>query len=137
MTRTANKATSATPPIEPVPADHLTLDPANANLGTDRGRSTVTRSLEEYGAGRSILADKHGTVIEGNKTLEAARKLGLPVRVVESAGNELVVVRRTDLALDEGDRARRLAYLDNRSSELGLEWNLEQLLADLAGGIDL
>ncbi len=118
-------------------ADELTLDPANANRGTDRGRSTVTESLEECGAGRSILADKNGMIIAGNKTLEAARKLGLPIRVVESAGNELVVVRRTDLALDEGDRARRLAYLDNRSSELGLEWDLEQLLADLAGGIDL
>lgn len=128
--------TDKTQPEHLSPED-LTLDPANANRGTDRGRSTVTQSLEECGAGRSILADKHGTVIAGNKTLEAARKLGLPIRVVESAGNELVVVRRTDLALDEGDRARRLAYLDNRSSELGLEWNLEQLLADLAGGVDL
>ena len=67
----------------------------------------------------------------------AARKLGLPVRVVESTGDELVVVRRTDLALEEGDRARRLAYADNRSSELGLEWDLEQLLRDLEAGFDL
>lgn len=137
MSRVANKDTSATPAIEQVPIDSLTLDPDNANRGTDRGRSTVTQSLEECGAGRSILADKHGTIIAGNKTLEAARKLGLPIRVVESAGDELVVVRRTDLALDEGDRARRLAYLDNRSSELGLEWDLEQLVRDLEAGFDI
>jgi DNA modification methylase len=123
-------------PKEPVPTDDLTLDPTNANRGTERGRETVARSLEECGAGQSILADRNGTVIAGNKTLEAARKLGLPVRVVETAGDELLVVKRTDLALDEGDRARRPAYLDNRSSELGLEWDLEQLRADLAGGVD-
>jgi DNA modification methylase len=57
--------------------------------------------------------------------------------VVETAGDELLVVKRTDLALDDGDRARRLAYADNRSSELGLEWDLEQLLRDLEAGFDL
>ncbi len=33
--------------------------------------------------------------------------------------------------------ARRLAYLDNRSSELGLEWDLDQLVRDLDAGFDL
>jgi DNA modification methylase len=137
MPRVTNKDTSTSLRIEQGPTDDLTLDPTNANRGTERGRETVVQSLQECGAGRSILADRNGTVIAGNKTLEAARKLGLPVRVVETAGDELLVVKRTDLALDEGDRARRLAYLDNRSSELGLEWDLEQLRADLAGGVDL
>jgi DNA modification methylase len=123
--------------MTPSSPDDLTLDPQNANRGTARGRETVTKSLEECGAGRSILADRHGVILAGNKTFTAARELGLPIRVVESAGDELVVVKRTDLALDEDDRARRLAYLDNRSSELGLEWDLEQLRADLARGIDL
>ena len=82
--------------------DDLGADPANANKGTDKGRALVAQSLLECGAGRSILADKDGTVIAGNKTLEAARKLGLPVRVVESTGEELVVVRRTDLDLGTG-----------------------------------
>jgi DNA modification methylase len=76
-------------------------------------------------------------VIAGNKTLEAARKLGLPVRTIETDGQELVVLRRSDLDLASDEKARRLAYLDNRASELGLAWDLDQLLADLEGGVDL
>ena len=63
----------------------LKLDPHNANRGTDRGRRAVADSLAECGAGRSILVDRDGTVIAGNKTLEAAQALGLPVRVVETS----------------------------------------------------
>jgi DNA modification methylase len=118
-------------------ADRLKPDPANANKGTDKGRALVEASLTECGAGRSILADRDGTVIAGNKTLEAARTLGLPIRVIETAGDELVVVQRTDLSLTDGPKARRLAYLDNRAGELGLSWDNEQMLADLRAGIDL
>ena len=117
--------------------DGLGLDPANANKGTERGRALVEASLQECGAGRSILADRDGTIIAGNKTLEAARKLGLPVRIIDSAGEELVVVRRSDLKLGADERARRLAYLDNRAGEVGLDWDIEQLLGDLEAGIDL
>jgi site-specific DNA-methyltransferase (adenine-specific) len=118
-------------------ADRLKPDPANANKGTDKGRALVEASLTECGAGRSILADRDGTVIAGNKTLEAARTLGLPIRVIETAGDELVVVQRTDLSLTDGEKARRLAYLDNRAGELGLLWDNEQMLADLRAGVDL
>lgn len=117
----------------------LKPDPHNANKGTDRGRKAVVASIEECGAGRSILVDRDGTVIAGNKTLEAAQAMGLPVRVVESSGDELVVVQRTDLVLDDAEdqRARRLAYLDNRAGQLGLEWDTDQILADLEAGVDL
>ena len=77
--------------------EELRVDPENANRGTDRGRELVVSSLEECGAGRSILADRDGVVIAGNKTLEAARTLGLPVKTIETDGSELIVVRRSDL----------------------------------------
>jgi hypothetical protein len=38
----------------------LIADDKNANKGTDRGRKMVKQSLDDYGAGRSILIDKHG-----------------------------------------------------------------------------
>ena len=44
----------------------LKFDPQNANKGTDRGRKALAASLSEFGAGRSILVDKHGSVIAGN-----------------------------------------------------------------------
>ncbi len=112
----------------------LKPDPKNANKGTDRGRKAVAESLAKYGAGRSILADKHGRIVAGNKTFEAASKNGGRIRVVETDGEELVVVQRTDLDLDS-KKGRELAIADNRSSEVGLEWDpgiLKELDADLS-----
>jgi len=34
-------------------------------------------------------------------------------------------------------RARRMAWRDNRSSEVGLSWDIDQLLADVTAGVDL
>ena len=56
----------------------LTPDPQNANKGTERGVEMLEQSLRSYGAGRSLLIDKNGVVIAGNKTLEAAASIGLP-----------------------------------------------------------
>lgn len=114
------------------------LDKHNANKGTDRGRKLVESSLRDLGAGRSIVADKHGEIIAGNKTYEAAEKLGLSVREIETDGTELVVVRRTDLDLSEPiGKARRLAYADNRAGEVGLDWNTAVLKEDLDAGLDV
>jgi hypothetical protein len=64
--------------------------------------------------------------IAGNKTLEAARGLGVTKTiVVPTTGQELVVVQRTDLDLASDATARELAVADNRASELGLEWHTD------------
>jgi hypothetical protein len=106
-------------------------DNRNANSGTERGRAMVEESLRRYGAGRSILADRHGRIIAGNTTHEAAVDIGLTEAiVVKTDGTRLVVVQRTDLDLDE-PAARALAVADNRSAEVGLSWNPD-VLADLA-----
>jgi len=75
------------------------------------------------GAGRSIVADRHGRVIAGNKTWEEAKALGLPLRLVRTDGRSLVAVQRQDLDLTRDDRARELALADNRITELDLEWD--------------
>lgn len=113
--------------------DDLIQDGRNANAGTDRGRAAVRSSLEELGAGRSVVVDRAGTVIAGNKTVEAAAAIGLPIRVVETDGSELVVVQRRDLSLAErAGTARRLAYADNRAGELGLSWDAAIVAEDAA-----
>lgn len=116
---------------------NLTQDKKNANKGTARGRELLKHSLTELGAGRSILADKHGNIIAGNKTFEQAQAMGLKVREIETSGDELVVVKRNDLDLYEGTKARELAYADNRVAEIDLSWDAENIAADLAAGIDL
>ena len=121
------------PKTIPTALSELTLDDRNANRGTRRGRRALADSLKVYGPGRSVLVDRNGTVIAGNKTVEQARALGLPVRVVATTGNELIAVRRDDLDLTRDPRARGLALADNRVGELDLDWDpavLEQHRAD-------
>jgi hypothetical protein len=115
----------------------LRPDPKNANKGTGRGRFMVDQSLREYGAGRSILADKNGVVIAGNKTLEAAKQAGLKIKEIHTDGKELVAVVRDDLDLANDPEARELAYADNRSSEVGLDWDKEQLIEDMDAAVEL
>ena len=115
----------------------LTPDASNANKGTERGRYALETSLRKYGAGRSILIDRQGRIIAGNKTAETAADVGIDdVIIVQTDGRQLVAVQRTDLDLDSKE-ARELAYADNRVAELDLSFDPEQLLADLQAGVDL
>ena len=116
----------------------LRPDDRNANAGTERGRAMVEASLRRFGAGRSILVDRHGHIIAGNTTHEAAIDIGLTDAViVKTDGRKLVVVQRTDLDIDS-PAGRALAVADNRTSEVGLSWD-PGVLADLAAdeAIDL
>ncbi len=118
--------------------EDITPDAKNANLGTERGRFLLEKSFRELGAGRSVVTDAEGRMIGGNKALEIAEELGLPIEVIQTDGSMLVVVQRTDLDLsDDLGRARKLAYFDNRTSEIGLAWSAEQIVADLDTGVDL
>ena len=102
----------------------LKFDDQNANLGTARGRGMIEDSLQKYGAGRSILLDKNNKIICGNKTAEVAGGIGLEnVRIIETTGDEIIAVKRTDLDLDKGGAARELAIADNRTAEVGIEWD--------------
>lgn len=109
----------------------LALDNENANQGTNRGKQLLKESLEKLGAGRSIVCDRNGTILAGNKTYEQAQALGIPIELIHTQGDRLVAVVREDLDLDEDDRARLLAYSDNRISELDLSWSVDQLLSDV------
>ncbi len=115
----------------------LQSDPHNANRGTDRGRSALERSLREYGAGRAVLIDRQGRVIAGNKTVEQAKRLHLPLRVIKTDGQHLIAVQREDLDLATDPRAKALALADNRVGELDLEWDLAMLRELHASGLDL
>lgn len=115
----------------------LIPDHSNANKGTERGRYALEASLRQYGAGRSILLDKNGRIIAGNKTAEVAADVGLEdVVIVQTDGKQIVAVQRTDLDIDSAE-GRGLAYADNRVGELSLDWDAEQVLADLNAGVDL
>jgi hypothetical protein len=105
----------------------IKLDEKNANRGTKRGREFIEGSLKKYGLGRSILLDKDGNVIAGNKTLEAFRAAGgKEIVVVGTQGDALIAVQREDLTIDS-KKGRSLAIADNRASEIDLDWDSEML----------
>jgi len=116
--------------------DKLTPDNLNANAGTQRGQGALEHSLRTFGAGRSVLVDKDDRIIAGNKTVETAGSIGMmDAVVVETKGDQIVVVKRTDISLDSPE-GRGLAIADNRAGELNLEWN-QDVLAELGEDIDL
>jgi len=127
--------------VRRVKISDLRPDPNNANQGTERGGYMLAASMEQTGAGRSIVIDGKGYVVAGNKTLEAAAELGIEdVLVVQSDGHTLVAVEREDfdlLAEEPDNMARRYAYFDNRASEVGMNWDVEQIIGDMESGVDL
>ena len=116
----------------------LIPDAENANEGTERGLAMLDKSLRDNRAGRSILIDKNGRVIAGNKTRERALDVGIEdLLIVPTDGTKLVAVQRTDLDLETDIEARALAYADNRVAELDLSWNVAQIVKDAERGVDL
>lgn len=96
--------------------EDIKLDPKNFRIHNDRNKNIIRKSLEDCGAGRSVLMDKENYLIAGNGVYEQAKELGIPVRVIETNGKELVVVKRTDLSLED-ERRKLLALADNHASD--------------------
>lgn len=116
----------------------LVQDDHNFNKGTEAGRELMERSFKQLGAGRSILIDKDGHIIAGNKSQLAAMAAGIKkVRIIETQGDELVAVKRTDLSLDSKE-GRELALADNLTTQINLQWDEAELQSVAAQeGIDL
>jgi hypothetical protein len=112
-----------------VKISELKPDDKNFNKGTEFGNSLIEKSLRNYGAGRSILLDKNNRIIAGNKTVENAAQIGFEnVIIVETTGNDIVAVKRTDIDIDS-KAGRELAFADNATSKANLDWD-ENLLFD-------
>lgn len=118
--------------------EELVQDDHNFNKGTKKGQALMEKSFTELGAGRSILIDKDGRIIAGNKSQRAAMAAGIKkVRVIESDGTELIAVKRTDVALDSKE-GRELALADNVTTQVNLAWDKVELAAiSELQGIDL
>ena len=94
----------------------IRLDKRNYRKHSDKNKRLIRRSLEDCGAGRSIVIDKNDEVIAGNGVYEQAKDMNLGIRVVETDGTELIVIKRTDLS-SKDDKRTKLAILDNSTSD--------------------
>lgn len=109
----------------------LIPDMENGNDGTEIGRFALEKSIDRLGLGRGIVIDRDNRIIAGNKTHEVAGAIGLnKVLIVPTTGDTLVVTQRVDLDLEEDDRARELAWADNRVGQLSFNPNIERLIED-------
>ena len=76
----------------------LHFDKKNARKHNPRNIGMIEKSLNEVGAGRSIVIDENNNILAGNGTIEAAQQAGIDkVQIVESDGNTIIAVRRTGL----------------------------------------
>lgn len=125
--------------VEVMDIDNIGEDPANPNKGTPRGKAVTDFSLDTFGAARGIALDKDNDTMAGNKTVASAKRAGVKkVIVVENEGDVLVATRRRDMDLDGDDkRAREYSIADNRAGELGLDWNVDAIVAAVEEGADL
>ena len=106
----------------------IKFDKRNYRKHNDRNKELIKKRLEECGAGRSIVIDNNDEIIAGNGIYEQAQALNIPVKVIETDGSELVVVKRTDLKTDD-EKRKKLAVMDNTTSDSS-EFDLELLSVD-------
>ena len=114
----------------------LIPDNINANKHTQFGLSLVEKSLQNHGFGRSILVDKHNRIIAGNGVTETAGAVGMEnILIVETTGDQLVVVKRTDIDIDT-KQGREMAIADNASAKASISWD-EDALVNLVNEFDV
>lgn len=105
----------------------LKPDSKNMNKHTEFGLGLLEKSVRNNKFGRSILVDKDNNVIAGNGILETAVNIGAEnIRIIETTGDELVVVKRTDVSLDS-KQGREMALADNATSAADLAWDVEKI----------
>ena len=110
----------------------LHFDDKNFNKHTEFGMSLLEKSLNQFGAGRSVLVDKDNNIIAGNGIVEAAQNAGITkTRVIETDGTELVVVKRKDVELNSR-QGREMAFADNATSSVDLDWDEDNLKTEFS-----
>ena len=108
-------------------AADLIQDEHNYRKHSDTNKARIKKSIDEAGLGRSVVIDADGVLVAGNGVQQVIDK-DTPVRVVETDGTELVVVKRTDL--HTGDpRRKTLALADNATAD-DVEWDFDAIAED-------
>lgn len=121
------------PKITETDISELTPDPKNARKRTPLSAGVIQRSLEEFGACRSIVIDENNIVRAGNGTLEEAGQLGIEKAIIiEADGNTIVAVKRKGLTEEQW---KKYAIADNTASDFST-WDAD-VLSEIAGEVDL
>lgn len=117
--------------------DDLKQDSRNANLHSEQGTLMLDKSLNELGAGRSVLVSSSNELIAGNGVAERAKQAGIEnIVIVETDGKELVVVKRTDIESGSPE-FYKMALADNIVAKHNIVMNAETMeaLAESVEGV--
>jgi len=125
-----SKSTSSTASkgaVRDADLSELIPDNKNFNRHTEFGMQCLEKSIRTNKFGRSVLVDKDNRIIAGNGVVETAAAIGeTKIKIVETTGDELVVVKRTDLSLDS-KAGREMALADNSVAAVDLDLNEDEI----------
>ena len=105
----------------------IKFDRRNYRIHSDKNKNLIKKSITEAGLGRSIVIDAENEIIGGNGLVSQLPE-NTKIKVVETKGDELVVVKRTDLKTND-EKRKKLAILDNSTTDTS-EFNMDMLLED-------
>ena len=105
----------------------LKQDERNYRNHNERNLNLIKKSVSEVGLGRSVVIDNENEIVCGNGLVSTLDK-NTPIKVIETDGTELVVVKRTDLNTND-EKRKQLAIMDNSTSDSS-EFDLDSLQAD-------
>lgn len=107
--------------------EDLKFDKRNYRKHDDKNRELIKKSINEVGFGRSIVIDNENEIVCGNGVVSQIAK-STPIKVIETNGSELIVVKRTDLNTND-EKRKQLAVMDNSTSDSS-EFDFELLQED-------
>src|SRR5262245_17756010 len=124
MAKARQRNSASSDGVEILDIKDLLPDDRNARRHTPRNVGMIADALREVGTSRSGVSDDKRRLLAGNATAEALAQAGIRrVKVVESNGEEWVVVRRSGLSEKQ---KKQLALYDNRAAEFS-DWDIDVL----------
>lgn len=101
------------------------------NKGSINWMKILVKSISQLGCARSVVADANNTIIVGEKVVKAAHKANVKkIRIIETEGDELIVVKRTDI-LAGTRNAYNISLVDNLSQSKNLIWDVDKILSTM------
>lgn len=107
----------------------LKFDKRNYRRHNDKNKELIKKSINDVGFGRSIVIDSENEIIAGNGVVSQIAK-STPIKVIETNGSELIVVKRTDLKTND-EKRKQLAVMDNSASDTS-DFDIELLKEDFS-----
>lgn len=105
----------------------LKFDKRNYRRHNETNQALIKKSINDVGFGRSVVIDAENEIICGNGVVSQVAK-NTPIKVIETNGSELIVVKRIDLKTDDAKR-KQLAVMDNSTSDSS-DFDLDVLKED-------